>query len=343
MTRGYVILLKDGKIFKVVESPSDSYVSGLGMHILSLFENNEFEVAFSNINPIGSEEEGLTHEGAISSFYGDNNKHNSLPLTMEDIIKTKANKDDYFLDYSYIYNINKDVLKVYDYGELLYTITREDIEKYKIIFKNENVLYKIFSYDEKSCSLKLDFNKGIKKFLKQNPTTEDINKLILNYKPKLHLSCGKIADVWGDGSYQRVVQDDNYNEVVKFIISTRYGSTNLIIQLPFIRKTILIAKSPMTCEKEIIRLIKEEPNKLINFRVIFNMYKEKKKELISLKNNVSSDEFKTLSKEIIDKFYGELSSFCKNNSYLKTAFFNEKEIYKELNDSVYYILKSYKN
>ena len=65
MTRGFVVLMKNGKILKIVESYSDSYLSGLGLEVLNIFEENRFEEAFKDILPVDLED-GYNDDSDIS-------------------------------------------------------------------------------------------------------------------------------------------------------------------------------------------------------------------------------------------------------------------------------------
>lgn len=344
MTRGFVVLMKNGKILKIVESYSDSYLSGLGLEVLNIFEENRFEEAFKYILPVDLED-GYNDDSYISPIsvvLGEetiDKPLKSCALTKEGLIDSKNNENTFFYDYSYIYDISKDVLKVYYYGKLYLTIKREDIPFYRHFIDNDE-LYKELSYDEKTCTLSKDRIKEVKKFLKTKPTIEDIDNIVNNFKPKLFISDFRISDCWGNGSYKKVVNDMNYNEIATFIVSKDFGSPkwSLAIQLPFVRNTIFYGTtSNVSCEKKIIELVKNKEELLINFKTVYDLVKSYIDKIYDLKEKLTSKEFDYESKIVVNEFNSKFDEIIKNENfnYFKTQSFKEDNIRREIREIAY--------
>ena len=344
MTRGFIVLMKNGKILKIVESYGDSYLSGLGLNVLDIFEQNRFEEAFKDILPVDLED-GYNDDceiAPISVVLGEattDKPLKSCALTKDGLIASKNNENSYFYNYSYIYDISKDILKVYYYGNLYLTIKREDIPFYRYFIAKDE-LYKELSYDEKTCALSKDYIKEVKKFLKTNPTIEDIDNIVNNFKVKLFISTGKIADCWGNGSYKKVITDTNYNEVATFIVSKESWSKkwHLSIQLPFIRNTIFYGTtSNASCEKKLMEIVKNKEELLINFKTIYNLIESYRNKLYDLKNELNSKEFDVESQKVVAEFNSKFDEIIKreNFDYFKTESFKESNIKREIRELAY--------
>lgn len=328
MTRGFVVLMKNGKIFKVVYSGSDSYPSNLGIFLLEAFEKDNIEKIFMNINSIDDEDLSLEadNEDAICSLYGDDSRRfNSYKIRKEFLIKNKSNINEYFLDYTYMYDINKKILKVYSYGELLYSIRKEDIQLYKFLFNNNELFYSI-CYNSKTASLDKDFNKEIKKVMRKNPSIEDL-KNIHHKEPKIFISTGKIGDVW-DNSYKKLVKDKK-SYIATFIIMESFGKYELLIQLPFIRNCIFKGtSSPKSCEKKLIEIVKSNTDKLINFKKACYLYQKYEKNIKELDLTLSYEELEDRANNLIKDFKTKLLEI---GEYLTTSSFNNESLVYEIN------------
>jgi len=320
MTRGYVVLLIGGKLYKVVESYSDSYLSNLGLQVLSLFEKHKLEEALNNVQPIYEPKEELSTDDAIDLIWEKDNfkSYNSVNGTMDWFITNKNSANDYFYDYSYIYDTKKDVLKVYYYGKILFTIHREEIPFYKYLFENENKLYPAIVYDEKICSLNKDWEKEIRKFCKNNNSIDAIDSFINNFKPKIYIINYKITDCW-DNSYKKEIRDiDNDSVIATFIISKNYKKGyNLCIQYPYIRDYVFVdskTTAPRSSERELIRIVKENESELLNFAKVVQLYTTSIKTIEQKPENsiaVYVDSFKKELEALVSKPYFHTSTFDK--------------------------------
>lgn len=340
MTNGFIVLVEDGKCVKAVYSNGGSYTSELGLLILNIFKQNKFKENFKKILPINLDKKTRKkyyEYDSLDAFLNPEETSKvlpSVPLTKDLIIKNKENIDNFFVCYSYLYDINKDNLKIYYYGELLYTISRIDIDLYKYIFDSEDILWQALSYDEKTCSHKNDFHKEIKKLLKTKPEISDIKNIVDNYdESNLTISEGRISDCW-DNHYKKEVKN-NKGLIAVFIIGEFYGKYDVSIQLPFIRNRVGFnnLKSARACEKSIIDLVKTKKEKLINFRFLYNCYEEYVRKLRELMDESSSCEYSINSKSIIDDFKNIINDYKK--PFLETQSFNKENLISELKDRDY--------
>lgn len=332
MTRGFIVLLKRGRIFKIVESYGDSYLSGLGVKVLELVEKNKLVEAFNCVQPIGQEIEGFKTDNAIYSVLEQElGQFNSLNYPISEFVASSKNEGTFFYDYSYIYDVDKDILKVYYYGKFVFKIQRENISLYKFIFENGNKLYPALTFNEKTYMKDKDYYKELKKVLKANPTIEDMQK-IADKQPLLFIENYRTSDVWGGEAYQRKVKDITDKEIAKFIIAKEFGKYVLSIQLPFIRNQIFRGTSAASCEKELQKLVKEKSIELINFRKIYDIYNDyiKKMKSISIGQDENIDEI-----SIVKEFYNNLDELTKENNYFRTLSFNCKNIKAEFKDNIW--------
>lgn len=143
MTRGYVVITKDGKVIKYGYLSGDAYPSYYGKRILQ-------KVIFGEISEYVDNIIKENHE-----CYG--NEEPNPDFSLDWIRKGKNNKKwkKYdFMEYGYLYKENTGVLCVYNYGKLLYKISPEERKKYLYLFSHERGIMNILTYDPE----KLEYN-----------------------------------------------------------------------------------------------------------------------------------------------------------------------------------------
>lgn len=222
MTRGYAMIVKNGNIQKATYLKSDAYPSGYGLQILYLIQKRAFE------NWIDVQ---LCAEKA---YYGED--YPSKNLTLANIIKSTSNAewDKYsFAEYGYLYETGK--LSVYHYGEPLFTVTEEDLDKYIYVLENEKSLQHSLCYN--IDTLQVDYNAFFHKVnrlslkeLKSHPVPQKVAVLDENLKDHTYteqypayIKYLNIYETTNDTSW-----------TLKFIVS-KCQKWTVLVQLPFLR------------------------------------------------------------------------------------------------------------
>ena len=243
-TRGYAFILdkSNGKIIDSCGISSDAYLSGFGLEFLTeAFSGNIYTLVSDTREDYEDEEE----------------------FSLSWIMRTKESKElerYEFAEYGYIYIKSTDVMKVYRYGELLYTIKREEYDKYKYFFENFDEIEDYLSYDKDLFSYDFDDERiaktikdisldELKKMYRSSQFASDF-RVILNdghlilaghdYETK-HYVYGKPCKI-GDKQIMFICECDN-------------KAWSVLVQLPYIRT--YVTAEQFTSEKKAVEFIRE--------------------------------------------------------------------------------------
>lgn len=232
MTRGYFVFEKGNTVEQAVLLNSDAYLEGYGHDIIKAFSE-------------GREKDYLQELYASSPK---SHKEELRYIRPEWYRKTKNSQpDDYMQEYAYVVKSGK--LKIYNYGKLIITITKDtaaDWERFTNDFSNisNQMLYS----DE---LLALDFNrepqmyKTLSEMAENHKPFEDIPS---KYRKYYYLDNYNTVDVWdrpGRPAFQKYLRVSNGDDASKVTFILQHGDDTyreqwkVFLQLPYIRVQIL--------------------------------------------------------------------------------------------------------
>ena len=263
MTRGYVCMVSGKKILKVAYLPSDAYISYFGYIILSAICNVAPVLAYGDPKAVDL---NTWMDLQIEENHRDYDDEPSPNFSLNWIRKSKESKElgyenyDYS-EYGYLYDTNTGVLKIYNYGNLKYTVKPEDREKYLYIFKNYENIWIAIHYDHDT--FKYLFNWPDKELLQNADmaTLQEWNED--GQKPLLFLDDDHTIDVWHRDtkpSYTKRLsyRSNNINLSVNFIAHKFFDQTKswqLSVQLPWCRVDVF--NDWFTSERSVMKRFRE--------------------------------------------------------------------------------------
>jgi len=333
MTRGYVVIIKNGKIVKVAYSNSDSYFSNLGLDVLKAFQTRNdfgFEKLIDKMNDYENYQKDI--EGFDFCWYN----------------KTKLSQEnDFYCDYTYEYNITKDTVTIYYYGKKNITITEDNFKLAEYVFNNNQKVSFALQFDEESLTCSEKYFKELTKYFKSNISIEDFEKIIEEKynKTNWYLSSYKCIDVWKD-SYKKTLYHKDNKSKLEFVISKNsYANKKeyrIYICTPFIR--LSFNNNIFTSEKKLmenlVRQIKANDNKLLETYKCFKLYE---KYYDKFKTIISSE---TITEEILNNWFTQFKIELQSIDFNQTiSIITEEKIisymrqnfqvaYKKLNEVV---------
>lgn len=311
MRNGYFILVEGKKIKGVFTTDMDMSPSNYGLVLLE------------KIFDLDNKEDVSDFVDLIEEF--DN-------FEISDFVKNKDNKNNYFEDYNYIYDTKRKILKLYYSGVLLYSISISDLELYRFVFENDEILYKIFSFNQKKRTMDNDFVKEFKKYLKTGCTILDLKNKISSFKSRLFINSCNIEDCWNE-SYKKVVEDMDYNDILTFIISKEFGKYSLSIQFPYIRKSISRnISSARKAESMISDILKNNEDDILVLNEIFKMYEGYYSKISYTWKNMSDNKEKvsSLCVDNIKIFENDLKRYTEINKCFNITDSIKQEMVREL-------------
>lgn len=260
MPSGYFCLMKGRRVVKYAYLQSGVDLSGYGYEILSaIFKDTILQWVDKQI-------------AYNQKLYGIKAPSPNFSLTW--IKKTAANKsweNSDFYKYSYEYNINTGVLRVYSYGDLFLTIYKKDYEKYLFFFEHASNLIPYFQYD--SDLMEYNYKTNIQNVIRKSSLEELEHILPLSKKERLELEDGHStlsghhigsSDYLSSYIYSKKLRTSNYQEIgtrgfrksVPFIVEKPYRNNtwNILVQLPYIQ--IPIASS-FKSEKKAVAYLRD--------------------------------------------------------------------------------------
>ena len=314
MTRGYVCITKGPKILNVAYLNSDAYLSYYGLQILTA------------INTKGIKEwvENLRQE-QISMYGTDDCKGFALNWIKPDKI-SKSYDNWSYAEYGYIYDASKNNLKVYHFGKLLLTIdcdNSDEVSKCIYLFKNENQIYNIISYDKDKLDDVKSFEKVIKEAVKM--TENELKEIVKDDSERFYLSdyhCLANGHRPDREMYQKVLTSSCRNEELTFIIEhdvigyTDFG-WDVLIQTPVIRIPVTIGCKKFCSEKALMNALREfvksRKNKLLRLAYVMEKFKY-----------AEANDMLELFISEVDNMWDESQWFVGNMKYLTTDWFKKE-------------------
>lgn len=272
-TRGYLTVVDNKKnIQSAAYHRSDSYPSHLGLIVLEAIEQYRFPQFVEDLREEYPEDLDMV-EGIRRDWY----------------IRSAQNKDDYFVDYCYEFNPNRQELNLFHFGEKALTIPYNQIPLYRFLFEHEEKLYYPLSLDERSMALKKDFYKEIRSMVKAGASIHDFQEIMDRNPSVLYLSYGRMKDPWDmtSQSFNKDVRDSSGNKL-KFHISESFGKIQLYVQTPFIRAPIphRPIQSAGGAEKFLAEIVRERPDDIRATMGLFKELESYKKSLDDIYSNV---------------------------------------------------------
>lgn len=266
MTRGYVVITKDGKVIKYGYLSGDAYPSYCGERILQKVISGEISEYVDNIIK-------ENHE-----CYG--NEEPNPDFSLDWIRKGKNNKKwkKYdFMEYGYLYKENTGVLHVYNYGKLLYKISPEERKKYLYLLSHERGIMNILTYDPE----KLEYNeKKVTRKKIEKLSLADMQELVKKWRK---MDCDDMPVV---DTYNRIVvgssmecpayaRDVSFGrgKCLEFIVEKDRISNkwDILIQLPYMRAIVRRGFSSEKSATEGIRnIVKDNVERLARTAEIMN-------------------------------------------------------------------------
>jgi len=266
-TRAYVTAIDAQKNIKLAAfCPSSAYPSNLGLEILDAIEQSKFPRFIGQLRE-DYPDERRTVQGISRDWY----------------VKTASNKDDFFFDYAYEFNIEKMELNLFQRGNKALTIPFDQIPLYRYIFEHDDDLYYPLALDERTMTLKKDEYKEIRNMVKNGAGIEDFKAIVEKSAGILYVDLGRGKDGWdyNNNSFFKNIRDRRHGSLK--ICVNDYFSTNkysLFIQTPFIRVPLnnRTFSSPTAAEKAIADIVRSRPDDVRATMKIFDeieMYRKK--------------------------------------------------------------------
>lgn len=321
MTRGYYVIEKGGKALKAVYLSGDAYLQdeGYGAGIVKEFsENREFEL-FEQLYAEMSEVDREMVNDIKPEWYRITNNSKESP----------------FVDYSYVLTNNK--LKVYHFGKILFTITKESATKWCHALQHYEELYAHFLYSP-LCLRTLYEKEGKMWKILQNKFDAGEDLVAEDLKAAefadLELEDYHTVDCWhrqDAPAYQKFLHIGGVRKEIKFVVSYRFHSWNVCIQLPYVRIGILNGysfKTETAAMKMVRTFIRNHADELRCFAIVSEMYDEIAETFREGTEDytnrlIEGENFEEHTKELIE--YLSLHKWYTANGY-----FTEKNILTEL-------------
>lgn len=325
MTRGFVVITDGKNITKAMYNNADSYLSGLGVLVLEAMKHRRIS---EFIDEKAEPEDAEMIEG----------------ISMDWIIKTEANKNEFFQDYAYVYNEKKDTLTVYNYGDLAFKITRDDIPVCEYVFEHDNDLYDRWAFDKNRLEYVEDTYKKFRSMLRSHAALSDYEALVATKVDSFYLEHGREVEHYGSKDYYKRVVDIDTNKKLKFYCqaSTYYSDEKTIYLLtPFGRVHLAYSSTSNGADMKIKKYCREKRTELLNaLRIMefFDEYKESMSKYVFIKRNF--DTVSEHSMQELERIVNEIMEFKSANPTLGLSRYDSNYFRKALETERQKMLKS---
>ena len=273
-TRGYLTIIDHEKnIVAAAFQPSSAYPSYLGIQVLDSLNNGTFSDFIKDCLDSYPHEKDMV-DGIQRSWY----------------VRSSENKDDFFHDYAYEYDLSSRKLNVYHFGDKALTITGDKVNLYRYLFENEEKLYYPLCLNKRSMTLKNDFYEELQAKLKVGWDIEDFKELVEKSPSVLYIDSFRLKDHTmansSDRSFVKMIELSDKTDRMK-IIAQDYGSFKLYLQTPFSRDPLESPRltSATAVEKHLADLVRTRPD---DIRGTISLYGEIDKYLKGL-NDIFAD------------------------------------------------------
>jgi len=287
MTRGYVVITK-GTVERVAYLESDAYLSYYGLEILKRAFTLEFPDWVKKLREKNIKDHGKKND-PCRGF--------ELYWIRPDERVKKRHKEWHYAEYGYLFDFNKQTLKVYHYGKLLFAIREWEVEKYTFIFANEDVLYDAISYDSEKLKNMFDFTKTMRIAAKEDTQTLKAMVDKIKENPPVYLDdeerhCIAAGHRSGYECYSKRLRKEGKQPLQFIVAHERYG-WRVLLQTPYIRVTAIkhatnkydTFSSEKTAVQAIRQLYHEKGSQLFRLAEVFNDYEDYyKKGIVSFSN-----------------------------------------------------------
>lgn len=307
MTRGYFVKEKGKKIYGA-EIKSSAYLSGIGRCIIDAFAKGEEKAYMEKLRQEMDEKQREDLDQYICpEWYR---------------ITKKSEKDAYVPDYGYV--LKGDLLKVYNYGKLFITITRDTAAEWVYLCDNEHLIDDSLLYsDEKltyEYSKKFSVYRYLQKQLDAGTKAVDIVFSVKRYS-YMDLSDYHTMDVWyrsDSPAYLKFLKFKNIAYKIKFIVSLEFGKWRVAIQLPYIRITLSVqpARSEAKIMKNLREYIKNNEDALRDFLLVSNKYHEVKMQMLSDSGMTGMADIEVNNMKSFVEYREQFESFVKDKNWL---------------------------
>lgn len=237
MTRG-LIIIKDGKTYRALRySDGDSYISGeIGEMFATAFEAPTDE---ETVHAVERYVYAVEDEFAKECF-------ETLESCGEAMYNKKIGGDQFYNDYAYVFDAKTCTLKIYYFGDLLFTFKKADKAYLRCLVEHDDEIWKAFSYDAKKReygSYEVSAKK-FRKYMRGHIPVDHILADVSNIQKDIHyvFEYGKCSDVW-DNAYCRTVRfvDFTTEPMMKFIFKKGRCDKkwSVSMQLPWVRVGVI--------------------------------------------------------------------------------------------------------
>lgn len=262
MTRGYFCIVNGKKVEKAVYLNSDAYISYYGFKILTAIIDNK-------IKEWTRETEEYTSQFGtpVSAFSLDWIRKNP---------NVKMDKYDFY-EYGYIYNLKTGMLKVYNYGKLIYSIPENEREKYLYFFKYAEEIEPYLCYNPEKMDY--NYNKPLKSII-ANASIDELKEYVEKGNvPRMKLS-NYHSIVAGHSTeaphyLKKFTVSNKPLRSANFIVAKPYvrSTWEILIQLPYIRSYVATGfPTEAAAVKRLRAIISDNKERLIRYMDISDMY-----------------------------------------------------------------------
>lgn len=297
MTRGYFVEEKGKKIYGA-EIKSDAYLSGIGRCIIEAFAKGEEKAYMEKLRQEMDEKQREDLDQYICPAW----------YRMQ--------------EYGYVLKGN--LLKVYNYGKLFITITRDTAEEWVYLCDNEHLIDDSLLYsDEKlrhEYSKEFSVYRYLQKQLDAGIKAVDIVFPVKRYS-YMDLSDNHTMDVWHRSdapAYLKFLKFKDIANEIKFIASLEFGKWRVAIQLPYIRIPLSVqpARTETGVMKNLREYIKDNENALRDFLLVSNKYDEVKKQMLSDSEINSMTDVSVNNMRPFVEYREQFEAFVKSKNWL---------------------------
>ena len=225
----------------------------------------------------------------------------------------------YYPDYTYLYDLATQTLRIFHCGNAEYTFKPEDVEYLELLVRHGTEIQSL-AYDAKSKAYSKSVAKGLKVLMKQGVSKDDVLASLVEKSGDIHYAIDvfKRPDCWDNG-YKKLVTFFPSGKQIAFIFSeSRHDHKwRVFIQLPWIRDYVCTEcdseKKAMTA---FIKFLDANWQTLQNGIALYEVYEEYRQKRMSFydgesKISITKEEFAAATDAIRADFV-ESAKRCKD-------------------------------
>mgnify|MGYP001025779280 CR=1 FL=1 len=264
MPSGYFCIVNEKKVEKAVYLNNDADISCYGFEILKAIIDNK-------LNEWVRKTKGYTPQfgTSVSAFSLDWIRMNP------NVKKDQYDKYDFY-ENGYIYNSKTGMLKVYIYGELIYSIPENERKKYLYFFKYADTITPYLCYNPEKMDY--DYDKPLGSIIADASIEDMKNYFEKGNAPRLELSdyhftvVGHFPETPHYLKRFRVSTNPLYS--IDFIVTKEMNDTwNILVELPYSRSNVANGFSSEEAAVRYLRsFIRKNKEELIRYIEIDAMY-----------------------------------------------------------------------